>query len=78
MKVMYKSSAFSLKHRLEAQIKAFQGIVDACNQALKCVHPKDLEVRNNHIRERDLATRVIKQLMDQLDENKKDILGGLD
>lgn len=78
MNCMYKSSAYSIKRRLEAQIKAFQTIVEACNEALKCVHPKDLEVKNNHIREREFASNVIKRLMAQMDENKNDILSGLE
>lgn len=78
MNTMYKSSAFSIKHRLEAQIKAFQGIVEACDYALKCVHPADDQVKNGHIKERNIATGVIAVLMAQLDENKKDILSGMD
>lgn len=75
---MYRSSAFSIKRRLEAQIKAFQGIVEACDYALKCVHPSDAQVKNSHITERNIATGVITVLMAQLDENKKDILNGMD
>jgi len=78
MNTMYKSSAYSIKHRLEAQIKAFRDIVDACNYALKCVHQSDTEVKNNHIREREFATNVIKQLTVQLSANQKDIASGMD
>lgn len=78
MNTMYKSSAFSIKRRLEAQIKAFQDIVSACDYALKCVHPSDAQVIKNHIHERDIATGVITLLMAQLDDNKKDILSGMD
>lgn len=78
MNTMYKSSAYSIKRRLEAQIKAFKDIVEACNHALKCVNEADTEVKNNHIRERDLATRIIDKLTGELEKNRKDIASAMD
>jgi len=75
---MYRSSAYSVKLRLEAQIKAQQDIVAACDEAIKRVHPEDKAIKASHDNARAMATVNISRLMTQLDNNRLEIVRGLD
>lgn len=75
---MYRSSAYSVKHRLEAQLKAQQLIVEACDEAIKRVHPEDPVVRACHVNEREIARASICKIMALLDANRLEIVRGLE
>lgn len=75
---MYRSSAFSIKRRLEVTIKAMQMIVESCDAEIKNAHPADTHVINSHKRERDYATAMICKLAKQLEEAQADIRSSID
>ena len=78
MPKMHRSSAFTLKRRLEVTIKAMQMIVESCDTELKNTHPDDIQVKNSHNRERAYATAMICKLAKQLEETQADIRSSID
>ena len=75
---MHRSSAYTMKRMLQAELQAFRSIQELCDHELKSIHPDDIAVKANIIKERDFIGVVMCRLMKQLDDNRQDIIKGIE